>query len=125
MGILGPFIWILIPLAAIFVGAFKEWLKFKEKQLELGQSAENLDSQVKALSEALAFSESEKESLLNRIQNLETIVTSQVWDVMHDDDKPITDKKLEIEAAKPQIELPPEEDKAAEKAEILARRLRV
>ena len=90
---MGPFIWVLIPIAAILVGAFKEWLKFKEKQLELGQSTASLDSQVKELTEALSFSETEKQSLLNRIQNLETIVTSQVWDVMHDAEKPADVKK--------------------------------
>ena len=33
---MGVWIWVLIPLAGILVGAFSEWLKFKEKQARLG-----------------------------------------------------------------------------------------
>ena len=119
------FSWILIPLAAIFVGGFKEWLKFKEKQLQLGESTEHLEAKVEELLKALENSEADKESLLKRVQNLETIVTSQVWDVLLDEDEPAEVKKLEVESIKPKLELPPKEDEAADKAEALARRLRV
>ncbi len=120
------FSWILIPLAGILFGAFKEWLNFKEKQLQLGESTEHLEAKVDELMKALETSELQKTGLLSRVQNLETIVTSQVWDVLLDEEKPAADKILEIEAIKPKILIPPpEEDEAADKAEKLARRLRV
>ena len=119
------FSWILIPIAGILFGAFKEWLNFKEKQLQLGESTEHLEAKVEKLISALEKSEAEKEGLLNRVQNLETIVTSQVWDVLLDENKPADIKKLEVESLKPKLELPPEQEEAADKAEKLARRLRV
>ncbi len=125
MAFLWTFSWVLIPIVAILAGGFKEWLKFKEKQLQLGQSTENLGTDLKQLSEALKSSQAQNESLLNRIQNLEAIVTSQVWDVLHDGEKSTEEKKLELESVKPKIALPPVEDEIAGKAEKLARRLRV
>ncbi|MEQ9104726.1 MAG: hypothetical protein RIE53_08515 [Rhodothermales bacterium] len=68
-------IWVLIPLAAILVGAFSEWLKFREKQLQLGDSTSSLEHEFKTLSE-------ENERLVERIRNLEAIVTSQSWDAL-------------------------------------------
>ena len=62
-----PFAWILIPIVAILVGGFKEWLKFKEKQLQLGQSTENLGSELKELSDALENSQSQNEALLKQV----------------------------------------------------------
>ncbi len=118
------FSWVLIPIAGILFGAFKEWLNFKEKQLQLGESTEHLESRVDELLKALESSESDKRALLNRLQNLETIVTSQVWDVLHDEQMPAEIKKLEIDAVKPRLELPPREDEATRKAEMLARRLK-
>ncbi len=120
------FIWILIPIAGILLGAFKEWLSFKEKQLALGESTEHLETKVNDLLKKLESSESEKSALLTRLQNLETIVTSQVWDVLLDEEKSAETKKLEIESVSPAITLPsPDEDQTREKAEQLARRLRV
>lgn len=69
------FVWVLIPLAAILVGAFSEWLKFKEKQLQLGDSTSNLEQEFKSLT-------AENERLVERIRNLEAIVTSQSWDAL-------------------------------------------
>lgn len=69
------FVWVLIPLAVILVGAYSEWLKFKEKQLEMGASTSNLEEEFKTLL-------SENERLVERIRNLETIVTSQSWDAL-------------------------------------------
>jgi len=118
------FSWIIIPVVGILFVAFKEWLNFKGKQLQLGESTEHLEEKVNALVEKLKTSEAEKKALLDRIQNLETIVTSQVWDTLATGDQPEAIKKLEIDAVKPQLELP-EEDETAERARNLARRLRI
>ena len=76
------FSWVLIPLAGILAGAFKEWLQFKEKQNQLGTSTEKLEKKVEELMSSLDKSESQKAALVERIQNLETIVTSQEWDAL-------------------------------------------
>lgn len=124
MGYFMPFIWVLIPLAAILAGAFKEWLKFKEKQHQLGNSTASLVQEVAELKALVEGTSADRTILLNRIQNLETIVTSQVWDVMQDDNTSFEEKKLEVGAIKPRIELPPREDETTQKAAQLARRFR-
>lgn len=85
MGEFWAFSWVLIPLAGILAGTFKEWLKFKEKQNQLGASTENLEKKVGSLVDALKDSESKRMALVERVQNLETIVTSQDWDFLADD----------------------------------------
>ncbi len=75
-------LWILIPLAAIAVGAFEQWLKFKAKQDKLGTSTAQLEGVVDDLKNQLEESEATRERLEQRIQNLETIVTTQMWDVV-------------------------------------------
>ncbi len=51
------FSWILIPIAGILFGAVKEWLNFKEKQLQLGESTNHLEAKVNELLGALEASE--------------------------------------------------------------------
>ena len=98
------FVWVLIPLAAILVGALKEWLKFKEKQLQLGESTSELGSTVSDLQAA-------NEKLTDRVRNLEAIVTSQSWDALPDVSAP-----LQLDE--------PTELTDEERAGILARRVR-
>lgn len=119
-----PFAWILIPLAGILFGAFKEWLSFKEKQLQLGQSTTDLEKQVTDLTSRLKAAELSKKELLSRIQNLETIVTSQDWDTLHKGDE-LKESAQSVTSASPLLEIPVEEDETAEKAKALARRMRV
>lgn len=119
------FSWIVIPVVGILYAAFREWLSFKEKQLQLGESTDNLQAKVEDLMQALASSEADKKALLDRIQNLETIVTSQVWDVIVEEEQPAHVKKLELDAVNPRLEPPPEEETPDEQARKIARRLRV
>lgn len=100
-------IWVLIPLAAILVGAFSEWLKFKEKQLQLGDSTSSLEHEFKSIS-------AENERLVERIRNLEAIVTSQSWDAL-----PKIDPQVALED--PEV-YEPESDE--ERARKLASRVR-
>ena len=76
-------IWVLIPLVAILVGGFKEWLKFKEKQNKMGDSTRELGYTISSLRSSIQQLEEERGSLVGRVQNLEAIVTSQVWDDAH------------------------------------------
>ena len=110
---MAAWIWVLIPLAAILMGGFKEWLKFKAKQEKLGTSTHELEATVERLTEALEASEAEREAVERRLQNLETIVTSQAWDALAEDDG-----RLALPEQPPR-----EEPSEAEKTEQLARRV--
>ncbi|HMB91777.1 MAG TPA: hypothetical protein VKP65_13075 [Rhodothermales bacterium] len=112
-----PFSWILIPVLAILVGAFKEWLKFKEKQQQLGFSAEELEKTV-------AAQQKELEATQRRLQNLEAIVTSQMWDVVHDDALPQPEKERALAGARVDLAFPEDDTSDAERTARLARRLR-
>lgn len=112
-----PFSWVLIPLLAILVGAFKEWLKFKEKQQKLGTSTEGLEKTVEV-------QQKELEAAQRRIQNLEAIVTSQMWDVVHNDALPQPEKESALAEARMDLAFPEDDTSDTERAARLARRLR-
>lgn len=105
-------LWVLIPLAAIAVGAFEQWLKFKAKQDKLGTSTEQLGGVVERLERELRESEEKRSKLESRIQNLETIVTSQDWDHL-------TEPRID----RPALDIP-DEDAPEKEAERIARRVR-
>jgi len=73
--------WVLIPIAFIIMGGWSEWLKFKEKQTKLGVSTESLESEFEQLSARL---EKQNATLIERVKNLEAIVTSPDWDKITD-----------------------------------------
>lgn len=124
----GGNIWVLIPLAAILIGGFMEYVKFKAKQEKLGDSTKEAEGRLSDLNDRL---EEQNRDLVRRIQNLEAIVTSQTWDDIHgrpDRDgsksasgagstgaRPLLDDALEADYNEPSDE---------RRAEELARRLR-
>ena len=111
-------LWILIPLFALLVGAFSEWLKFKEKQNKLGASTHELEATLTDQQQAL-------EAAQRRIQNLEAIVTSQMWDVVHDDTLSEPEKERALAEARIHLAPPPDERSDADKVEQLARRIKL
>ena len=117
-----PFSWILIPLAGILAGTFKEWLKFKEKQNQLGDSTASLEDKVASLTQALEQSEQQRLVVVERIQNLETIVTSQDWDLLEhtSEAEDLIPNNVQAQSS---IELPAAEPSTREKAAHLARRI--
>ena len=74
---LGTYWWILIVLIVFVYSAFEEWLKFKTEQRKIGASAEEMEAELDALRSEW---DAERKRLNQRIQNLETIVTSEAWD---------------------------------------------
>ena len=118
------FSWIWIPIIAILVGGFTEWLKFKEKTQRLGSSTSELESAVTTLTETLKQSEAQQEALVERIQNLEAIVTTQAWDALHDDALPTSERERRLASARLVLD-EPDEPSDAEKTARLARRLKV
>jgi hypothetical protein len=89
---MGAWIWILIPIVAILSGTFREWLRFRAKQRELGASTRELEKEVADLARA-------KGALTERVQNLETIVVSQTWQVLQDKGLSAAERELKLATA--------------------------
>src|SRR4051812_15630603 len=110
-------IWVLIPVVAIVMKGFREWLRFKATQRQLGASTVELESEVTALQKT-------NESLLERIQNLEAIVVSQTWDALNDHGLAPAERELKVASVAHRELRPPEPSVAnQQRAEQLARRL--
>lgn len=107
---------VFFPMAGMLYGAFSEWLKFKEKQAQLGTSTSELGQTVAEQQKAL-------EAAQRRIQNLEAIVTSQMWDVVHDEALPEAERQRALSQARLQLDVP-EEPSDTERIAQLARRLK-
>ncbi len=113
-----------IPIFGIALAGYKEWLKFKAKHQELGTSTREVEKRIDALRDRLARIEEEREALQERVQNLETIVTSEAWIADHDestDPSPLRDMDEGL------LEPPNDGDTLSSDAEHtaeLARRLR-
>lgn len=107
------FSWVLIPIAAILAGMWSEWLKFKKEQAKLGSAAYNLEASLDEVTKRL---EAQNQALVERIQNLEAIVTSAEWDRM---------APMESAAEpEPRIVIPDPQEENREEAARLAQRLR-
>jgi chromosome segregation ATPase len=110
-------LWILIPLAGIALAGFAEWLKFKRSTTSIGESTIELSASVEALKEEIEELRQERSRLVQRIQNLETIVTSETWEDLSTDPQ-LARSKL------PELPKSEDEDKVEDRAARLARRLR-
>ena len=121
---MAAWIWVLIPITAILAGTVKEWLEFKAKQDRLGHSTHELEETVRTLQGALEESEAERERLTERVQNLETIVTSQAWDALHEapEQSPLSNGQQPPLSEGPSSR---EEQGDAKKAKRLARRMQI
>ena len=113
---MGMWIWVLIPLAGILMGGFSEWLKFKAKQAKLGTSTSELGQTVVLQQQALEMAQ-------RRIENLEAIVTSQMWDAVHDETLPEAERQRALTQARLHLD-PPDEPSDAERIARMARRLK-
>lgn len=110
-------IWVLIPIAGILAGTFKEWMQFKATQRQLGASTEELDREVAELRKT-------NEALQERVQNLEAIVVSQTWNALHDPALAPVERELKV-ASVARREFKPQDATSANqhRAEQLAQRL--
>ncbi len=109
------FIWILIPLAGIALAGFSEWLKFKRSTASLGESTTQLAATIDALKGEVEELREERRRLVQRVENLETIITSEAWDTLG------TDRQL---AGASLPELPEIEEDDEQRASEMARRIR-
>jgi hypothetical protein len=113
-----PDFWVLIPVVAILSGVVKSWLKVRAQQQVLGTSNRELEQEVDAMRQ-------ERKSLLQRLENLEAIVVSQTWEVLHDRTLPAADKAhLAANAAHREFGPAPAGPTDQQRAGQLAQRLR-
>jgi hypothetical protein len=109
-------LWVLIPIFGIAAGMFREWLKFRQKQNQIGNSTQNLEKLVAELRQR-------DQALAERLENLEAIVVSQTWDVVQDRTLAPEVKEHRL-ASVAHRELAPPTVSDSHKAEVLARRLK-
>lgn len=114
-----------IPILGIVLAGYKEWLKFKAKHRELGTSTREVEDRIRSLHERLEEVEAERDALRERVQNLETIVTSEAWIAQHEDatDAPSLDAG-QVEPLSLPSESDSESQSESERIAKLARRLR-
>jgi len=109
-----------IPIIAILGGLLKDYLEFKATHQGLGADTEALESELESVRERLDVVEDERDALVRRLQNLETIVTSDAWDAL-----PESQSELKPEPGLDQEELNVRDgEKSEQAADDLARRLR-
>lgn len=113
--------WVLIPVIAILAGSFDQWAKLNAKQRKLGSSADELEEAVAKIKQEL---KDHNQALEKRIANLETIVTSQTWDVLHDSKLNSEDKKFLTQNVRSELEELKEGLTDARKAKLLVGRLK-
>lgn len=112
------FLWILIPLAGIALAGFAEWLKFKRHTASIGKSTIELGAAIDALKQEIDELRQERLRLVQRIQNLETIVTSEAWETLGSDPDLSRAKLPEVVSSRE------DEEDDSEKVERMAKRLR-
>jgi hypothetical protein len=110
-------LWILIPIIAILAANVRRVMIYHAQQRQLGASTHELETQVAALVKARA-------ELTERVQNLETIVVSQTWGVLHERGLSPAERELKVATAAHR-DLAPDDASSAnqQRAEQLARRL--
>jgi hypothetical protein len=110
-------IWVLIPIAAIFAGVFKDYLKLQAQQRALGKSTGELEKVVEDLRQT-------NRNLAQRVENLETIVVSQTWSAVQEPELSDADRQRRIAATvRHEVHAPATEEMNRQRAEQLARRL--
>jgi uncharacterized protein YcaQ len=114
---MGNYVWILVPIVAILSGTVRTWLRVQATQRQLGTSTRELERDLADLAKA-------KAELAERVQNLETIVVSQTWGVLTDQNLAPAQREAKL-AAVAHRELAPVDpsESARQRAEHLARRL--
>ena len=113
-------VWVLIPITAILAGTgvlsqFAKALGGRRSNADADANQKALENEVKALKQDLV---KQKEAYERRLANLETIVTSQTWDVLGNPSLSDADKRFLTS----DIEKPTQDDE--QRAELLAQKLK-
>jgi flagellar motility protein MotE (MotC chaperone) len=74
-----------VAMLGILLAGYKEWLAYKAEHQGAAPSTRVLEDRLRALQDRVDELEAERASLQERVQNLETIVTSEAWVAQHDE----------------------------------------
>lgn len=74
-----------VAMLGILLAGYKEWLAYKAEHEGVSPSTRALEDWLRALQDRVDELEAERASLQDRVQNLETIITSEAWVVQHDE----------------------------------------
>jgi phosphoenolpyruvate-protein kinase (PTS system EI component) len=119
---LSSWVWVFIPLIAIGSGAFITVAKLRVEEAKNKQaSSPDLTRAVESIKAEL---KTQQQSLERRVANLETIVTSQTWDVLHDSKLNSEEKKLLTQSFRSEIEELKDGLSDTRKVELLIGRLK-
>lgn len=109
--------WVLIPVVAIIAGLLRDLFKIRAKQQALGTSNRELEKVVEEMRQA-------NQTLAQRVENLETIVVSQTWNVLTGPGAAESEHQPRVAAAiRHEVRAPATEEMNRQRAEQLARRL--
>jgi hypothetical protein len=112
-------IWVFIPIAAIFARVFRDYLRLQTQQRALGSSNRELEKVMEELRQT-------NRTLGQRVENLETIVVSQTWNVLQAPGATDPERPRPVAVVPHQPPPPPMpsvEELNRQRAEQLARRL--
>jgi peptidoglycan hydrolase CwlO-like protein len=109
--------WVLIPIAGIFAGLIKDWMRIRTKQQDLGTSNRELEKVVEELRQTNRI-------LGQRVENLETIVVSQTWNAVNAPAASDAERQQRLAASvRHEVHAPAAEELNCQRAADLARRL--
>ena len=101
----------------------REKMLQRQRGLSADQVRQLFREEMDAGSLTSAAGPPDMERILRRLENLEAIVTSQVWDVMHDEALPEAERQRALAQARIQL-APPDEPSDADRVAQIARRLK-
>jgi len=112
-----PWVWVLVPVVAIIARVFRDYLRLQTQQRALGTSSRELERVVEDL-------RTTNQTLAQRVENLETIVVSQTWNVLHAPAASDSEREQKVAATvRQEVHAPATEEMNRQRAEQLARRL--
>ncbi len=114
---MAAWVWVLIPLAGIAMGAFSEWLKFKEKSNKLGDATVALQDVFDEMKVEIQNLRDTNSGLRRRVEVLEAIVTDESFD-------DLMQKRLEQSTRDIHLIDPPDSSKSEESPKSKRRKTR-
>ena len=88
----GMELWSVVAIVAIVAANIRRWMVFYAKQRALGASTSELEREVAQLTKT-------KNELVERLENLETIVVSQTWGALQDKGLSAAERELRVATA--------------------------
>ena len=116
-----PIFALLIPIVAILSSTASKYFKMREKQGKLGANSNEYEKEV---GELKALLEQQRSSYEKRIANLETIITSQTWDTLHNKALSDEDRKFLMPDAETELETLSRNISDTKRVELLADKMK-